>query len=373
MNENFAVADPGINDQDMHSIYPQNDKLSVYIYPITPFSYQSGSNNYILRVRELLSQDFHVVNKVTRWGIFDILFKLHRSDIIYLNWIEDVPDKRLGYLQTAVLFLILMICRITGKKIVWFIHNDISHSRKNVWIKKLILRMMTSFSDMVFSHSHELSIAPKLKDLVVYEHPVDKMRELKEPEVYTNDVLIWGSVSPYKGVLAFAEFNYLSDKLNDQKILVAGKFISDDFFREVSQYAKENIRFINRTQSDDELEELFRQSRYIVFCYRSPSVLSSAALCKSLSYGKTIIGPNIGSFKELGRKGLIYTYGTFDELADILSELKHAARQVDRQLIKDYIQNTSWEGFRDFLSEHFTTATKRKMALSPVPAETVLK
>lgn len=343
MKGNFTVIDPQLTGDAFITSKP-----SVYIYPITPYMYANGSNDYILRVKELMQEDFEVVNKVTTLGIFDILLKLHKCDLLYFNWIADIADRRFGYLQIIVLFFILVVCKITGIRVAWFIHNDLSHSKKNRFAKKLVERMMMVFADISFSHSHEISIAPKLKRLDVFEHPVDHMKHLDEKDQEI-DLLVWGSVSPYKGVHEFAEFNYGSSKLDHQNIMVAGKFTSDAFFEETSRYSKENIRFINDVQSEEALEELFRKSRYVLFCYRSRSVMSSAALCKSLSYGKTVIGPNIGSFKELGRKGLIYTYESFEEMADIVLRLKQTNKQVDKGSISAYIQSTSWQEFGNFL------------------------
>lgn len=331
-------------------------KPGLYLYPITPYCFKPGANDYILKVKEMLNEDFDVVNSVTSLGMVDILLKLHKCRVVFFNWICDLPDKRFGYLQIPMLIFILVLCKIFRIRIAWFVHNDGSHFRKNERAKKFIRNLMIRFCDIAFSHSGELSIKDKLKNLEVFEHPVDEMKESEAPASYPIDMLIWGSVSEYKGVGEFVRFNHETKKLDDYNIRVAGRFSSQEFFDEVSQYAKSNITLVNRVHSDEELEDLFRQSRFIVFCYTSSSVLSSAALCKSLSYGKTVIGPNIGSFKELGQKGLIYTYNSFDEMADLVVKLKEQDAQVDKQTIRDYIHATSWSGFKYFLSEHLSTA-----------------
>jgi beta-1,4-mannosyltransferase len=345
-----------------------SDKKNIYVYPITPFVFQKGANNYILKLIDILNKEFTVINKQTRLGIFDMLLKLPKCNIIYFNWIADIADKRFGYIQIPVLFFILVCCKILNIQIAWFVHNDISHTRKHWFAKKVIRRMMMIFSDVTFTHSNELSLIKKMPEIKVFEHPVDEMPFIENVSVPSYDVLIWGSVSPYKGVREFTEFNFASHKMHSQKILIAGKFASEEFYNTIAGYKEDNLELINKVIEENELMDLFAKSRYIVFCYRSASVLSSAALCKTLSYGKTIVGPNIGSFKELGKKGLIYTYDTLDELADLLEELKTNQRYIDQHHIKNYIQNTSWSGFRDFLVKNLKETANEDFEISTSPA-----
>ncbi len=343
-------------------------RKSIFLYPITPAVFVKGANNYIIKLIDCLNEDFTVINKQTRLGIFDLLRKLPKCNIVYFNWIEDIADKRLGYIQIPVLLFILICCKIFNIKIAWFIHNDISHTKKNWFAKKMIKGMMRMFADVAFTHSSQLPLLEKMPEIRIFEHPIEDTSFVKHPSTPLYDVLVWGAVSPYKGILEFTEFNHLSNKLDSLKILIAGKFSSPDFYNNILRYQKQNLELRNKMVEEDELIDLFAKSRYILFCYRSASVLSSAALCKSLSYGKTIIGPNIGAFKELGKKGLIYTYDTFEDLADLLVQLKASGNYIDQQLIKQYIRNTSWTHFKNFLVTNLNDTEQVDLELSPSPA-----
>lgn len=362
---------PVLLTTDRHRKNSAARKKNIYVYPITPFLFQKGANNYILKLVDALNEEFTVVNKQTKLGIFDMLFKLPKTDILYFNWISDIADRRFGYLQIPVLLFILLFAKISNKKIAWFVHNDISHTRKNWFAKKLIRKMMMIFSDVTFSHSNELSLIKRMPQIKVFEHPVEEMPFIQQKSAPSYDVLIWGSVSPYKGVIEFAEFNAHSDKLNSHRILIAGKFSSQELYNQIEGYKKDNIKLINRVIEDDELNDLFAKSNYVLFCYRSASVLSSAALCKTLSYGKTIIGPNIGAFKELGKKGLVYTYNNFEELAVLLDEFSVSREKIDQQLIKLYIQHTSWENFKNFLVTNLNETDKKIVPASTTSTASV--
>src|SRR5688572_23392640 len=84
-------------------------KKSVFVYPITKESFRQGGNNYIVNLVLHLQKDFNIVNKETRLGLLDVLLKIHKSDIIYFNWVEDIPDRRFGLLQVPLLIILLLV------------------------------------------------------------------------------------------------------------------------------------------------------------------------------------------------------------------------------------------------------------------------
>src|SRR4051794_16833474 len=108
------------------------DKKRLFIYPNTSETYRKGGNSYIRNLVYYLSDAFTIVNRKTSIGLLDMLLKLPKCDVIYFNWIEDIPDRRFGFLQVPVLAVILLLAKIRSIKIVWFIHNNVSHSRKHV-------------------------------------------------------------------------------------------------------------------------------------------------------------------------------------------------------------------------------------------------
>src|SRR4051812_35353757 len=117
------------------AIMRTRNKPSIYLYPITPHTFAEGANDYIIKKSNCLSEDFMLVNSATKAGILDIVFKLFKTDVIYFNWIEDLADKSFGYLQVVILFMVLLTCRVLNKKVIWFIHNNISHSPRNKKLK----------------------------------------------------------------------------------------------------------------------------------------------------------------------------------------------------------------------------------------------
>lgn len=338
-------------------------KKTLYLYPFTKATLRQGGNTYIPDVMKYLGRHFRIVNKQTGLGLLDVLLKLPKCDVIYFNWIEDVADKKLGSLQVGLLALILAFSKMSNKKIVWFIHNNLSHRKKNQWLKKRVVALMKHYADVVLSHSKEAKVEGLKQSIQVFDHPSDAYKPLQATTPFAYDLLIWGTVSPYKGVGEFLQFNQRSVALQKYKIMVAGKFASPEYFEAMQKLQTPNVVIENKILSEAELLQFFSESRYVLFTYNATSVLSSAALCKTLSVGKTIIGPKAGAFKELGSKGLIYNYDSFEELECLLDNME--AKETDpayQHNLQEYINKHSWSHFAEFVAATIYGRKKQMIA-----------
>lgn len=329
------------------------ERKTIFIYPITKKLMEPGSNSYIRNLVSHLGKEFEIANGVTSIGLFDAFLNFRKSDVFYFNWAEDISTKRFGILQTIALPFLLLLSKVSGKKIVWFVHNNVSHYKRLFLLKKVIIRLMSIFADVILSHSAEITIKVPKERLHVFHHPIEEYRPFFRLDGIKFDLLIWGSVSSYKGVCEFVRYASKSNSLAKYKIMIAGRFDSNEYYETVTREKSDNIEVVNKMLSDDELDDLFSISKYILFTYTSKSILSSASLCKSLSYGKEVIAPRIGAFKELADKGLVYTYDSFQDLEVLLKEIGENKRaKVDQRLLSNYIKETSWPTFTTFLSQH---------------------
>jgi hypothetical protein len=327
-------------------------KKSVFVYPITKEVLKRENNDYVRQLIRHLGGAYNISNHISSIGLVDAFLKFRNTDIYYFNWIEDVPTKRFGLLQVVLLAILLPLCKLSGKKVAWFIHNNVSHDKKRLAAKKIVVWLMSRYADLSLSHSNEVKLTSPAKRLQVFHHPVEKYHELAVVQPGKYDLLIWGKVSSYKGVAEFVKYASASQFLRNYKILLVGKFDSDEYYEEVIQAKSDNIIVLNQFVTDNLLRDYFSQSRYVLFTYISNSVLSSAALCKTLSFGKEIIGPNLGSFKELGNKGLIHTYDTHADLEVLLKNLHQGKKpKISESALHRYVLNNSWNHFSAFLIE----------------------
>ncbi|RYY85594.1 MAG: hypothetical protein EOO15_16605 [Chitinophagaceae bacterium] len=333
-----------------------SDKLRLYLYPYTNFGRYEGANSYIDRLKETLDIPFRVINERTDRGMVHLLRSLPRTDIVYFNWIEDLADKRYGYLQILLLAVILVYCRIAGKQVVWFVHNNTSHSRTHWAGKRFTAWMMRRFANTVLAHAEEAR-ATAQRHVAVFDHPVADFSPV--PDLAPRwDLLLWGSVSPYKGVLEFVRLHAARPELRELRVLVAGRFSSAELFEAVRAAAHPNVSIRNEIIPDADLFQLVAQSRYVLFSYVSPSVLASAALSQTVAYGKTIIGPDRGAFRSLARQGLVHTFRDEDDLCALLMRLR-SEPPVDPDALRSYAERHTWAHFGAFLQEQLHACRTR--------------
>jgi beta-1,4-mannosyltransferase len=335
-----------------------SDTRRIFLYPQTPFGHTEGANDYMDRLRALLDQPFRVINKPTRLGLIDLLRRLPQTDIVYLNWIEDLADKRFGYVQLALLLPLLLICRLCGKQVVWFVHNNVSHSPRHWRAKRYTVLLMKQFAHTVLAHAEEASRVSAGRAVAVCDHPAPGFTPLP-PDEASWDLLIWGSVSPYKGVLEFVRLHAAHPELRGLKVLVAGKFSSAELFEAALAAAHPNLTLRNEMIPERELPRLLAQSRYVLFAYQAASVLGSAALSRTLAFGKTVIGPDCGAFRSLAARGLLYSYRNDEDLIALLSQLQAAPRFVEEAALRHYTGENSWSHFGVFLQAQLEAPTVR--------------
>lgn len=331
-----------------HDPHDDPTMKNIYLYPITG-RYNSGvSNPYIDHLAESLSGPYQIVNRnfPSSKGIMDVVKYLKNTDILYLNWIENLPDRHGGYFQSLFFFLLCGYCRITRKKIVWTLHNKRSHSGNNRFLKNLLFRYMLVRSDLVITHAEEgLELVPGRTGKVFIPHPVTMSGSpVPSQEEKAYDIIIWGTIALYKGVDTFLRFLKDEGVLDNYRILVAGKVLEPgllEFLEDLSGSCK-NLTLINQFVPDPELARLIGETGVILFTYHSTSVLSSGALMDSLRYNANILGPHTGAFLDLAGANLIRTFKDYQDLLDQIELLKK----------KEYREPFRAECKRKFLEEH---------------------
>lgn len=323
---------------------------SIFVYPIVPLKFSATKNPYINDlIVSLENAGNTVVNKQDERhnGVFSIFHYFFKTNIFYFNWIEYLAKKKLGGFQLVVFLLQIFLIKIFNKKIIWTLHNLSSHY-SNDWSYKFIQDIMIKSSNLIVIHTKESYDFLEKKDVdkskIFYSfHPItqnpESISKCLDNKEKKYDILIWGLMSPYKGVYEFLLF--LKNKGVNYKIMLAGKFNDITYFDKVNLVATDDVIINNSFISDEDLFILHAQSKYILFPYNSLSVLNSGALTLSLSCFSNIIGPNRGAFKELADLGIIYNFNTYD---DILKLLNKDFESTDNN-VKEFIENNTWDHF----------------------------
>jgi len=331
---------------------------NAYLYPLTNRLSTGIYNPYLDNFMAALSGQLDFVNRnhPSNTGTLNILRFLPGIRFVFLNWIENLPEKKAGLLQTVFLFFLLHTKKIFGLKIIWTLHNKISHSANKLFLKKMIFRQVLKNSDLVITHSEEgIQYAENFlkgvsDKIFFFPHPIVPQQPLAQ-HTKEFDILIWGTLAPYKGILEFLEYLYAANLQERYKILIVGKSLDQEYFRKIKNLENSNITIRNQFISDKELKELVSKSKIILFTYSGNSVLSSGALIDSIAYHANVIGPEAGAFREMGKSGLIYTYKTFSQLPDIINNLIQSNNESEIDAIKKFIKEHSWNKFAEALEE----------------------
>jgi len=323
----------------------------IYLYPITSRNQSGFHNPYVDHLSKVLADSFKVVNadSPSGKGILDLPSFLKKVDFLYLNWIENLPARKMGRMQSLLFLVLMMYCKLSGRKVIWTMHNKASHSSKQHLSKSLLFRFMVRNSDLIITHAREgLEAIPAGKPSLFFHHPcIDQ--QMKEGLEKQHDILIWGSIAYYKGVHKLLDFMEQEGILGDYRILIAGKVVDEALGELLARHLKKypNLQLDDRFIPDQELDKLIRQSSLVLFPYQSASVLSSGALMDSLPYPVQILGPHAGAFKDLSEEKLLRTFGSYADLAEQLSLLKEKGFSepgfVKRRV--SFLQRNGWKDF----------------------------
>lgn len=319
--------------------------MKYYLFPTLP---KLGSlNPYINDFSNALSKKAEVVNKNrrTKSATLDLLLCSFSADCYIFNWIENTPFKRLGLLQSLVfLTIIFPILKIRRAKIYWIFHNFRSHQGTNL-LSNVICKIMMKHSDAIITHSREAltyleNHSSGNSKLVFNNHPIKKREnKIAPPPIKKFDILIWGSIEPYKGIVEF--LNYCKENNKEWSIKIIGKCKDKDYGEKIKSLISGSMSFENRIVPFDELQRLIAESRCVLFPYLKDSVSSSGALIDTISFYGSAIGPNRGAFADLKNEGVCYTFDSYDDIDKILND-DHI---ISRAVIDDFIKNNSWDNF----------------------------
>ncbi len=330
----------------------------IYVYPDRSYSIRPDTNPYINDLVQALSADeVNVIRSKTAWlGVIDIFLYVHRLDAVVFNWVEEVANRTMGYIQAIALLFLIPVLKLLGVKIIWTVHNKASHNPKNRRISAFFRKMLMDQADVRIAHAREDMQSYGSRTVKYHPHPFRRVESIPITPIHFNyDVLIWGSILPYKGVREFLEFvhKYGHNKL---RIHVQGKCPDLAYYQALQNLTTDSITLSNKFTSDEELKKLMHSSRTIVFTYRSESVLSSGALIESIANYKTVIGPDFGNFKDCQQAGIVYTFTGFHELIDLIYAIKEERLPlINTENIKDYIRTYSWPAYASFLKQQVIT------------------
>jgi len=277
-----------------------------------------------------------------------------RADAVHFHWIQH---RWFGYrlargMVCEAFFAQLRAMRAQGTRLVWTIHNLVPHECDDHDAElRLFARMCRSVDACIVHSQHardaviaavdpqgrdeslsaglgaRLHVIPHGNYIGCYQPRLDRDAERARLGVSPDETLFAfvGQIREYKRVdtliHAFRKANAPRTKL-----LVCGRPKGDAVARSLSEARGDDprIKFELGFLPDDALASALLASDAVVLPYRD-SLTSGAALL-AMSYGRTVVAPNIGCFGELLGTGALGLYAA--EGADSTEELARALVEV---------------------------------------------
>lgn len=340
--------------------------MKVTVYPNIA-GLDGKSNPYIKDfIHALESEGCIVMNKPHKNPLVSLFFKKRNSDVYILHWIENVPDYKYGFIQAIIAVLYVFSIKMCGKKIVWFLHNKKPHTNSHFRLKRALMKMMITNANVIITHASEgkqylTQEYPSSADKTfILDHPTKNRmqqrltRNTHEPDF---DILIWGKITLYKQIPEFLEF--LKEQHIPMKVKVVGTCSSDTLYNRLWEQKTDFVDIENRNIPFEELSSYIQNSSFVLIPYASDSVLSSAILMDSLSFGAKVIGPNVGSFRDYAASTLlkVYTFDDFTQIPDIIAN--HADDNIVEEDYIRFLNENNWAHFAKKLVQLLTIKNTR--------------
>lgn len=262
--------------------------------------------------------------------------------LLHLHWYEPFWKgervwERLFYLGKILIDLWLL--KQTGVKLVWTVHNELSHEARFHRMEQCLRRGLARLADRVIVHSHSV-IGSMQKQLALSSHKIavvphghyrsayaqselgkDVRAQLGLPErgrIFMN----LGMMRAYKGVesllAAWAEH---CKRFPEDTLLLAGEAQSDDYGQHLAQAVNrvEGVIWHQGFVPQEKIADYYRAADVVVLPFQR--TLTSGSLLLAMSFDRPVIAPRAGNIPEaLGNAdALLYDIGEEEGLLKALA------------------------------------------------------
>lgn len=283
----------------------------------------------------------------------DILSGKIRPDILHLHWLYFL-DFRLPWgraVRRAAGFVKgLLTLRRRGVRIVWTVHNGLSHECPRPRVEKLTRILTGRMADRIIVHSvpaqklvhrswfirqSHIAVVPHPHYIDVYQRGIGR-EEAERALGLTPAALRYvflGAIRRYKGVLELIDAFKRLD-CADVQLLVAGKVRNDEQLLEEIECGIGGDRRITLQPgfiADDDIQKYMAVADVAVLPYSE--ALTSGAAILAMSFGRPCVVPETGAFRSV-----LDDRGAFFYEITRADGLKHAMQEAfaDRDLLASY-------------------------------------
>jgi glycosyltransferase involved in cell wall biosynthesis len=263
-----------------------------------------------------------VQGQILRWHLFR---QARGADVLHVHWtfaLAKAPRWKFALRYPALAAQLLAI-RLTGRRIVWTMHNVENHERHNRVRDWLASALIGHCANRVIVHGQsaaraafrrfairpgKVSVIPQGNYIGMYSDTVsraDARRKLNLPE-RTPVLLFFGNIRPYKGVEELIDAFRRIDA--DAALVIAGRPSPGGIEGRVRDLARldPRLRFYPGFVDDDQVQVFMNAADVAVFPYRD--ITTSAAVMLAMSFAKACLAPRLGALTEMLDEGGAFLY-----------------------------------------------------------------
>lgn len=285
----------------------------------------------------------------TRLPLFSVTRSHPDATALHLHWIHGYIERFfwsrswLKFLNSSALLVCdMLFVRLSGRPIVWTVHNRVAHETQDLKRERLVRRLLSFTVNKLIFHSegarqefsefigrdlsHKSEIIPHGNYVGVYAEDTTVANRLRDefqlPHASTV-ILFFGAIRRYKGVPTLVEaFSRTSD--SSLRLIIAGKPLDQDIQDQLAQAASSDprITLYLKMVPDEEVAPLFSLADAVAIPFER--TLTSGSVLLAMTLGKALLLPETA--KILGvidARGAIF----YRDEADMLSTLTGLQRQ----------------------------------------------
>jgi beta-1,4-mannosyltransferase len=333
----------------------------------------TSGNPYLSQLRDCLEQQgVEVKFRDIPGGMFPIsriALTEKSAGIIHLHWISDLiaPAVWSGsrwkvYVKAALLYADVMLARAMGRRVVWTIHNLVSHESSNGESELIARRFLARAASRVILHSASAlamvervyGVAIRSKASVVrhgnysasYAMDADRATALRTRfEIADNEtvILFLGALRPYKGVERLIRAVRAAPPHRRLKCIIAGKPMAAEYARTLQALAEgsDRVRLALGFVDENDVAALHELADAVVIPFERTLTSGSAVL--AMTMGKALILPSEASVLDLIDERGGYYFGSDEGLVEILSSLDRSALKKMGRHNRQVAAEFSWQ------------------------------
>lgn len=245
--------------------------------------------------------------------------KIRSIDIVHLHWLEfyiNKPKKLSKFLACIQFLLDIILVRMLGIKIIWTVHNQVSHDDLFPELERWTRGILSRLVDGIIFHSYssfklvdkDCNFNKKKSIIIPHGHyrdvygvPISSTESRKRlglpltGRIYMNI----GYLKPYKKIEKLMTiWKNNQDFFTNDTLVIVGKPVNKSYYLELEELSKNipGLILIPEFVEPHNIPVFLSAADVIVFPFEK--ILTSGSLILAMSYNKPIIAPDLGGIAE---------------------------------------------------------------------------